>query len=106
MARRKKNVAVEGEDHAPTPDEETVAEESPPEDGEVVAEEDISTPEEAPVEPAAAAEVGPPDTTKIKFLAKGPIRGADGHPIATGQVGEVASAVADALVGRGQAEYV
>lgn len=101
MAKKKSTAALEGEEIAPTPTEEAI-----PQDGnnppvEVAPEEVV---EEAPEE--AAETLGLPDTTKIKLLIKGPIRGADGHPIAMGQIGEVASSIADALVGRGQAEVV
>ena len=103
MAKKKSTAALEGEEHASSPTEEVTpeveaAEEAAP--AEAV--------EEAVVEEAAeeiAVETGL-ELTNIKLLIKGPIRGHDGHPIAEGQTGEVATSVADALVGRGQAEVV
>ncbi len=106
MAKKKSTAALEGEEIAPSPPEETVVEQ--PVEQPV---EEETTPDEAPPEEETAEEVseeplGLPDVTKIKLLIKGPIRGSDGRPIAMGQTGEVLSSIADALVGRGQAEIV
>jgi hypothetical protein len=101
MARKKSTAVLEGEEITPTSDEEivvaeTIEEETAPQDDEATTEEVISTPEE---------EIGLSELTNIKLLMKGPIRGHDGNKINKGQTGKVASSIADALVGRGQAEY-
>ena len=103
MAKKKSTAALEGEEIAPTPTEEAI-----PQDGDNPPEEEIeaAAPEEEAAEEISEESLGLPDTTKIKLLMKGPIRGADGHKIAEGQTGPVATHLADALVGRGQAEYV
>ncbi len=101
MAKKSK-AALEGEEIAPTPDEETVV--TQPAEEETTPDE--APPEEETVEEVPAEPLGLPDVTKIKLLIKGPIRGSDGRLIAQDQTGEVLSSIADALVGRGHAEVV
>ena len=101
MAKKKSTAVLEGEEIAPTSDEETVV--TQPAEEEATPDE---TPEEETIEEVPTEEIGPAELTNIKLLMKGPIRGADGHPIAEGQTGEVATSIADALVGRGQAEII
>ena len=100
---KKKNAAVEGEEHASAPVEDQATEEvseATPQDGD-----NPPVEEAAPAEEIPAEAVGPSEVTTIKLLTKSAIRGAN-RQIKSGETGEVVTSIADALVGRGQAEYV
>ena len=106
----KKKASVEGEEHASAP----VEDQAPAEEATAEVAPAETEVEEAIVEEAAEEVVDEVieepvtnvDLVTIKLLAKGPIRGHDGHKIHKDQEGQVVSHLADALVGRGQAEIV
>ncbi len=102
MAKKTKE-AVEGEVVEPSAPEEDVKEEIV----EAVEDKVVETIAEE-IADEIIEEVSAPseELVAIKLLMKGPIRGADGNPIHEGQTGKVVSHLADALVGRGQAEIV
>ncbi len=105
----KKTPKLEGEEHASTPAEEAApAEEATAEaaPAEAVEEAVVEEAAEEIVDEVIEEPVTVEDTVTIKLLQKNTIRGADGHQIHTGQEGKVVSHLADALVGRGQAEIV
>ena len=102
MAKKSK-AALEGEEIAPSSNEETVV--AQPTEEEAIPQDGDSPPEEYAPEKEVSAEPVGLNLVSIKYSGKSPIRVADGNSIKAGQTGEVVASVADYHVDAGQAEY-